>query len=134
MNEWLQENGGRFVGIDLGTESIKVVELAGEGGGLSCVRREFSRHDKEPVARLGGILGRIDWPGVDGAAACGRMGRQVLLPRIPVKQAQVRGYRLLYGHRSGTTGSRGSSCARTGWRSSARTAAARRAPAISCAS
>ena len=98
----------RLVGIDVGSETIKLVELAGHDGRLRCVRRQLIEHHKEPGARLRDALASWDWPGVDGAAVSGRLSRQVALPRIPAKQAQLRGYRWRFGERPATIVSIGS--------------------------
>lgn len=87
----------RFIGIDLGSETIKVVELVRDSGGLRWTRRAHVDHHKEPGARLLELLSDWDWQGVAGAAASGRIGRQVQLPRVPAKQAQLNGARFLLG-------------------------------------
>ncbi len=45
---------GRFVGIDVGAETIKVVELVRQGDALVCGARgrRLIEHGKEPGARL----------------------------------------------------------------------------------
>jgi predicted CoA-substrate-specific enzyme activase len=93
---------GRFVGIDIGAETIKVVELAQNGDALHCVRRQMVEHGKEPGPRLLEILREWDWDNVQAAAVSGRMSRQVNLPRVPTKQAQARGYRFLFGNEPAT--------------------------------
>ncbi len=85
----------RFVGIDLGTESIKVVELARGAQALEWVRHLFAEHHKEPVAALRTLLSEIDWEGVAGAAVTGRFGGKLTLARVPTKQAQAAGFRFL---------------------------------------
>ncbi len=87
----------RFVGIDLGAETIKVVELAGVPGELRWTRRAAVEHRGQPAAALAGVLAGFDWPGVAAAAVTGRLGARVALPRIPQKQAQAAGARHLLG-------------------------------------
>ena len=99
---------GRYVGIDVGAETVKVAELAGEGGALRWTRRELRPHDKDPAGALLRVLGGWDWDRVAAAAVCGRLGRQVALPRVPAKQAQLRGYRFLLGDLPATLVSIGS--------------------------
>ncbi|HEU4382838.1 MAG TPA: BadF/BadG/BcrA/BcrD ATPase family protein [Anaeromyxobacteraceae bacterium] len=98
----------RFVGIDVGAETIKAAELTGEEGGLRWTRRELVPHEKDPAGALLRLLGGWDWDRVAAAAVCGRLGRQVALPRVPAKQAQLRGYRLLQGDLPATVVSIGS--------------------------
>ncbi len=99
---------GRFLGIDIGAETLKIVELRRQSGALHCVRRQLLEHGKEPSRRLLDVLPAWKWDDVEGAAVCGRMGRQVNLPRIPTKQAQARGYRFLCGDAPATIVSIGS--------------------------
>ena len=98
----------RYIGIDVGAEAIKVVELRGERGALAWSRRVTQEHHKEPGRALRALLEGWGWDGVDGAAVTGRLGRQVALLRVPAKQAQAAGYRFLYGQAPGTIVSIGS--------------------------
>ncbi|HVU31923.1 MAG TPA: BadF/BadG/BcrA/BcrD ATPase family protein, partial [Opitutaceae bacterium] len=87
----------RFIGIDVGAESIKAVELVRAGGGYRWTRRRCVEHQKDVGTSLGTLLAEWGWHGVSGAAATGRLGRQLDLPQIPVKQAQIGGARHLLG-------------------------------------
>jgi predicted CoA-substrate-specific enzyme activase len=98
----------RFIGIDLGSETLKVVELVRDAGGLRWTRRAAVEHHKEPGRRLLELLAGWDWEGVSGAAASGRNGRQLHLPRVPAKQAQLNGARFLLGEEPVTLVSIGS--------------------------
>ncbi len=98
----------RFVGVDMGAETLKVVELVADGSELRVGRRSLVEHHKEPGRHLLGILGAWEWEGVSGAAATGRLGRQVQLPRIPVKQAMAAAHRFLHGQDPATLVSIGS--------------------------
>ncbi|MCP4677536.1 MAG: CoA activase [Deltaproteobacteria bacterium] len=86
----------RIVGIDVGAETIKIVELLREGDDLSWIRREIVDHHKEPAEALRKLLAKCDWDNVEHAAVTGRMSRQLALPRIPIKQAQAAGFRFLF--------------------------------------
>ena len=92
----------RFLGVDLGAETMKVVELGQDQGKLSIVRREIIEHGKKPAQRLRDLLQDWDWPGVSGATVSGRFSSQVNLPGIPAKQALLRGYRFVYGQEPAT--------------------------------
>ena len=98
----------RFVGIDVGAETIKVVELLREAGGMRCGRRQIVEHGKEPGRCLLEILRDWDWHSVQGAAVTGRMSRSIHLPRVPAKQAQSRAYRFLMDNEPATLVSIGS--------------------------
>ncbi|BDG05410.1 BadF/BadG/BcrA/BcrD ATPase family protein [Anaeromyxobacter oryzae] len=87
----------RHVGIDLGAETIKIVELAVGPEGTRLVRRALVPHGKAPGPRLVEALAAWDWDGVARAAVTGRLGRQVALERVPQKGAVVEGVRLLLG-------------------------------------
>ena len=98
----------RYVGIDVGAESIKVVELSGDGENLRWTRRQAVEHHKDPAVALTSVLAAWDWERVDGAAVSGRLGRQVRLLRVPAKQAQAAGERFLFGPDPATVVSIGS--------------------------
>lgn len=86
----------RYIGLDIGAESIRIVELTkGEDGETSLSRRELVEHRKMPSERLLEELAKWDWGTVDGAAVTGRLSRQVNLLRVPTKQAQAQGYRFV---------------------------------------
>src|SRR5512145_723236 len=87
----------RFVGIDVGAETIKVAEVARDGDDLRLVRHAVVMHGKEPGPTLRELLQVWDWDSVSSAVTTGRLSRQVALRRIPTKQAMLRGLRLLHG-------------------------------------
>ena len=100
----------RFVGIDVGAETIKLAEVAREGEGLRLIRHALVPHGKEPGARLLELLRVWDWDSVSAAVATGRLGRQLAVQRIPTKQALLYGFRFLHGEEPATVvniGSRG---------------------------
>jgi len=99
---------GTFIGIDIGAETVKLAELRREGGELRWGRREIVEHHKEPAAALRLVLARLRWEEVEAAAVSGRFSRQVNLPRIPVKVAQARAVRFLFGSQPATVVSIGS--------------------------
>lgn len=92
----------RYLGLDVGAETIKLVELIQEDGALRLGRRELVDHGKSPGPALAAVLARWDWAGVDGAVVTGRFSRQVNLPQAPTKQAQARGFRFLRGEEAAT--------------------------------
>ncbi len=98
----------RYIGIDMGAETIKVVELTRDGEDLRWTGRWILEHHKEPGPGLLDTLGEAGWDGVTGAAVSGRLGTMTRLPRIPVKQAQAGGYRFLFSDESATLVSIGS--------------------------
>jgi len=98
----------RYVGIDIGAETVKVVELTKNGNTLEWTRRKLVEHHKEPGLNALSILREFDWEGVTSAAVSGRFSRQFQLSRIPTKQAQAEGFRFLVGDQPATIVSIGS--------------------------
>ncbi len=98
----------RMIGIDIGAETIKLVELEQQPNGLEWVDRAIREHNKEPIRVLNEMLSTRDWSSVGRAAVTGRLSRQVDLSRIPIKQAQLSGYKFLFGDRPATIVSIGS--------------------------
>src|SRR5574338_480352 len=86
----------RYIGIDVGAETVKVVELAGSPASLRWTRRARLDHQKDPAAALGPLLKEWGWDGVSSARATGRLGRQLALDRIPAKQARAAGHQYLF--------------------------------------
>lgn len=83
------------LGIDVGAETVKVVEV--DGGTVTRRRIEEHRKDPGPVVRR--ILREFS---PDAAAVTGRFGRVTTLPRIPLKEAQAAGVRFLHGDEPAT--------------------------------
>ena len=68
---------GRFLGIDVGAETIKLIELVRDQDGvtLAQVRRRIVEHHKKPEMVLRELLAEWDWATVTGAAVCGRFSQ-----------------------------------------------------------
>lgn len=98
----------RFIGLDLGAETLKAVELVGGPGAWTWGRRARVAHGKRPGQALLELLGGWDWEGVDGAAVTGRLGRPVALARVPGRQALAAGFRFRHGSAPATVVSIGS--------------------------
>lgn len=92
----------RFLGLDIGAETMKLVELRLDNGSPCVARREIIEHGKIPGQRLCEILRDCNWPEVKGATVTGRFSSQINLPGIPAKQALLRGYRFLFGDEPAT--------------------------------
>jgi activator of 2-hydroxyglutaryl-CoA dehydratase/predicted nucleotide-binding protein (sugar kinase/HSP70/actin superfamily) len=103
-NSETMKSGGleRLIGIDMGAETIKLAELFCEGDYFRVTRREIIEHHKQPGAALVAALRRWDWTEEDRAVVTGRFAAQICLPRIPTKQAQIRGFRYLFGDEPAT--------------------------------
>jgi len=94
--------GERFLGLDIGAETIKLVEVIRHGPDVHVGGREILEHGKKPGPALLEALRHWGWETVAGAAVSGRFAPQVRLPRIPAKQAQLRAYRHRFGQEPAT--------------------------------
>jgi activator of 2-hydroxyglutaryl-CoA dehydratase/predicted nucleotide-binding protein (sugar kinase/HSP70/actin superfamily) len=92
----------RFLGLDVGAETVKLVELLRDGEKLRVGHSEIFEHGKKPGPHLLELLPRLRWPDFGGAAVTGRFSTQLNLPRIPAKQALLRGYKFLFGDEPAT--------------------------------
>jgi len=98
----------RFLGVDLGAETLKLVELARVDGQWLVQRRCRLEHGKEPQLLLNRLCREWDAATLAGAALTGRLGRQFSMAHVPLQQAQLRAFRLLYPNTAGTLVSVGS--------------------------
>ena len=81
----------RFLGIDIGAETVKIAEIVRCNGGFELGRCLIADHNKEPQATALRMLAELDWPAVSSAAATGRFSGVLRLHRVPVQAAQVSG-------------------------------------------
>lgn len=100
--------GERFLGIDLGAESLKIVELTRIGADCRWTGRWLVEHHKSPGPALTEALAVCGWDSIRSAAATGRFARCLKLSRLPVPKAQARAFRFLWGSRPATLVSIGS--------------------------
>jgi len=98
----------RYLGIDVGAETIKLAELIQDGTSREWGRCEIVEHHKEPGPALLRLLREWEWNTVEAAAVTGRFSKQITLPRVPVQQAQARACRFLTGSLPATIVSIGS--------------------------
>ena len=98
----------RYLGIDVGAETLKVVELTRDGQDLHWTRRSLLEHHKVPGPALLETLRGHDWGGVAGAMVSGRLARQAILPRVPARRALLSGALQLCGDVPATVVSIGS--------------------------
>ena len=86
----------RYIGIDLGAETAKVVELVRDDNGLRIGRRRLVEHREHPGDTIVKLLRELDWDGVAAAAATGRASRMLGIERVPTKVALARGVRYAF--------------------------------------
>ena len=90
------------MGLDVGAETLKVVELVREKGALRVRHLEIVEHGKQPGACLLDLLESRSWSEVASATATGRFSSQINLTNVPTKQALLRGYRFMFGNEPAT--------------------------------
>ena len=100
--------GPRFLGVDAGTDTLKLVELAQVDGRWQLQRRCRLEHGKEPQPLLDRLYREWGAATLAGAASTGRLGRQFSLARVPLQQAQCRAFRFFFPDTEGTLVSVGS--------------------------
>ncbi len=86
----------RIVGLDIGAETCKLVELNHTSDGYQWVRKALQLHHKQPLKVAMEMLQSIDFNQVSFAAVTGRGSRGLALERIPLKAAASRGMTFLY--------------------------------------
>ncbi len=92
----------RYLGIDAGAETLKLVELLRDKAGLRLGRRGVLEHGKKPGPVLLEALQCWDWNQLSGAFVTGRFAGQINLHSVPTKQAQLRGYQFHFGSEPAT--------------------------------
>jgi predicted CoA-substrate-specific enzyme activase len=102
------ETTERFLGIDIGAETLKLVELARTGGQFHIQRTCRIDHGKDPQLALCRLYRKWGGATLDGAASTGRLSRQFALTRVPIQQAQSRAFRFFHPEAAGTLVSVGS--------------------------
>ena len=85
------------LGIDAGAETVKLAEVAGEGGALEWTRRAWREHHGDPSAAVREVLVAGGWEGVASACATGRLGRRLAVERVSPKRARTVGPGRLHG-------------------------------------
>jgi activator of 2-hydroxyglutaryl-CoA dehydratase/predicted nucleotide-binding protein (sugar kinase/HSP70/actin superfamily) len=81
--------GERFLGIDVGAESVKIVELCRHAGVLETACRLIFEHGKCAQSVTLEKLAELQWPAVTAAGATGRLAGLFNLQKIPVQAAQA---------------------------------------------
>lgn len=98
----------RYIGIDVGAETLKVVELRDEDGKCSIASKQRISHHKDPKAALRGVLSAMSYETIDAIGVCGRLGRMFKVMQIPDKLARAEGFRFLVDDEPATIVSIGS--------------------------
>jgi len=98
----------RFIGFDVGAETVRVVVVEEDAGDRKLVYKARLEHHKDPERTIHTLLNEVDWEGLDGGAVTGRFGRNLDLLRVPPKQALAAGVRFHHDDEPATVVSIGS--------------------------
>ncbi|MFW6368996.1 MAG: BadF/BadG/BcrA/BcrD ATPase family protein, partial [Myxococcota bacterium] len=96
-----------YLGIDVGAETLRIVELSREGKRPRWTARRELDHGKDPSRRLNELLG-CRWKERPHIAVTGRLSRELGLPRVPARHARAAAHRFLVGEEPATLVSIGS--------------------------
>src|SRR5512133_2242688 len=87
---------GYALGIDTGTETVKVVVLRGRGSSVRIVERHRVPHHKEPQRALRELASRLDLVAIDSVAVTGRLHGALSAETVPTKAALRHGVRIVH--------------------------------------
>ncbi len=82
----------RWLGLDVGSESIKFVILEEHGGNIKWTHSLVVDHKKVPIDTLREILSSYSADDFAGGAVTGRVAEILNLPKIPEPRAMVEGF------------------------------------------
>lgn len=108
MPSEVAEKKERFLGVDIGAETLKLVELERIDGQFHLRRTCRLDHGKDPQSLLLRLYREWEGETLNGAASTGRLSRQFTITRIPIQQAQSRAFHFLRPDSPGTVVSVGS--------------------------
>lgn len=91
----VKSGSSRFLGVDIGAETIKIVEINKSNGDLSLSRWLIQEHHKQPVNAFRELASNLELHKIDGINICGRLSRLLKLPHIPTQQAQLQAAKFL---------------------------------------
>ncbi len=98
----------RYVGIDVGAETLKVVELIENNGKFSVGKKVRIAHQKDPMTALRNTLNDFEFNSIDAMASCGRLARMFKVLQVPDKLARAEGFKFCVDAKPATVVSIGS--------------------------
>ncbi len=98
----------RYIGIDVGAETLKAVELHDSDGVCAIASKQRIAHRKDPKTALRALLETMSYETIDAIGICGRLGRMFKIMQIPDKLARAEGFRFLIDDKPATIVSIGS--------------------------
>ena len=91
-----RSRNGRFIGFDMGAETIRMAEVVLRNGFTSIHALEQIPHRGDVAGAIAQLLTLVDWSEIDGAGTTGRMSVTLNLPNIPRKASIIAGCGVLY--------------------------------------
>ncbi|MBU1241518.1 CoA activase [Myxococcota bacterium] len=86
----MKEN--KYIGIDIGAENVRIVELSVTGSEKNYTLSSFIPHEKNPRELLSRLLGELDLQSFRGGAVTGRLAGILDLERVPTPKALASGF------------------------------------------
>jgi predicted CoA-substrate-specific enzyme activase len=86
----------RYLGIDLGAETIKFILLERENGRLVITSDYILAHDKNPIHAFKKGISKFDWESLTSVVTTGRISRVLNVERVPTKAALAKGVSYKY--------------------------------------
>ena len=84
------------IGIDVGAETVKLVEVRSQGDTFAITRIDRLMHQKDPHGALTSLFSAVERNGTLRIAVTGRLARMISAEQVPTKAAIRRGVRLLH--------------------------------------
>ena len=81
----------RYLGIDLGAETIKFILLERQNGRLVITYDSVVAHDKNPIHAFKKGISTLDWESLTSVVTTGRISRVLNIERVPIKAALAKG-------------------------------------------
>ncbi|MDR4499129.1 MAG: acyl-CoA dehydratase activase-related protein [Candidatus Scalindua sp.] len=81
----------RYLGIDLGAETIKFILLERQNGQLVITYDSIITHDKNPIHAFKKGISTLDWESLTSVVTTGRISRVLNVERVPAKAALAKG-------------------------------------------
>ena len=86
----------RYLGIDLGAETIKFILLERRKGQLVITYEFIVAHDKNPLHAFKKGISKLDWESLTSVVTTGRISRVLNVERVPTKAALAKGVSYKY--------------------------------------
>ncbi|MBU1219387.1 CoA activase [Myxococcota bacterium] len=85
-------NNNKYIGLDIGSESVKIVILEKNDYQINCTSRTVLEHNKNIAETLKIFFSTLDWDSINAVCATGRMAGILQCPSIPIPRALSAGF------------------------------------------